>query len=246
VDTPAEILSILDQCCDNFAFPMLDNGYVYLAATRLSLFRSDDDWALVIEVFGFSPRSGLPDTCIYTFANRLHDRNSPDKYITREAYDNYLRNNPNNESRFIFPIAEGPWQNADDSEVLADNVTAMPLRGQMVELPSRIEYSKYDIALYDPDKIFVFEACRFLAVNHRDALLATDVERRISVPPNLDQILVLDEWSHPDIIDESIRPSSSETFQQLATVMATGNTVAYRPTLPPNTHWSNWPDGGTL
>jgi hypothetical protein len=49
-----EILRILDSCCDAYTFPMLDNGYVYLAATRLSLFRSPRDWAMVIEVFGFS------------------------------------------------------------------------------------------------------------------------------------------------------------------------------------------------
>jgi hypothetical protein len=42
-----DILSILDQCSADFTFPMLDNGYVYLAATRLSLHRSDADWGLV-------------------------------------------------------------------------------------------------------------------------------------------------------------------------------------------------------
>jgi hypothetical protein len=57
-----EILSILDRCCDAFTFPMLDNGYVYLAATRLSVYRSTTDWAMAFEVFGFSPRAGLPDT----------------------------------------------------------------------------------------------------------------------------------------------------------------------------------------
>ena len=31
----ANILSVLDRCCDTYTFPMLDNGYVYLAATRL-------------------------------------------------------------------------------------------------------------------------------------------------------------------------------------------------------------------
>jgi hypothetical protein len=46
---------------------MLDNGYIYLAATRLSLFRSSRDWAITIEVFGYSPRAGIPDTSIYTF-----------------------------------------------------------------------------------------------------------------------------------------------------------------------------------
>ena len=59
MQTAGEILEVLDAACDSFAFPMLDNGYVYLAATRLSLFRSAADWAMVIEVFGFSPRAGL-------------------------------------------------------------------------------------------------------------------------------------------------------------------------------------------
>ncbi|MDS0860972.1 hypothetical protein NUV25_25000 [Burkholderia pseudomultivorans] len=37
------ILSVLDDCCEQFSFPMLDNGYVYLAATRLSLYGGPAD-----------------------------------------------------------------------------------------------------------------------------------------------------------------------------------------------------------
>ena len=65
--TEADILRVLDNCCDAFTFPMLDNGYVYLAATRLSLFRDNADWAMTIEVFGFSPRAELPDASVYCF-----------------------------------------------------------------------------------------------------------------------------------------------------------------------------------
>jgi hypothetical protein len=72
---PEHILSVLDRCCDTYAFPMLDNGYVYLASTRLTLHRSDASWAMVIELFGFSPRSGLPDTHIHTFGSQ--DRCAP-------------------------------------------------------------------------------------------------------------------------------------------------------------------------
>ena len=114
-----EILAILDRCCDAFKFPMLDNGYVYLAATRLSVYRSATDWAIVIEVFGFSPRAGLPDTHIQTFASRLYDRYPPERYVNREAYESYLANNPNNEYRSVFPIHEGPWQDADEMEFIA-------------------------------------------------------------------------------------------------------------------------------
>lgn len=45
---------------------------------------------------------------------------------------------------------------------------------------------------------------------------------------------------------ETARPSSYETWQQIAKVLATGDTRYYRPTLEPNTHWSNWPESGSL
>lgn len=42
------------------------------------------------------------------------------------------------------------------------------------------------------------------------------------------------------------RPSSYETWQLIAKVIATGDTTLYRPTLKPNTHWTNWPDSGSM
>lgn len=42
------------------------------------------------------------------------------------------------------------------------------------------------------------------------------------------------------------RPSSYETWQLIAKVIATGDTTLYKPTLKPNTHWKNWPDSGSM
>jgi hypothetical protein len=113
-----QILSILDRGCDAFTFPMQDNGYVYLAGTRLSLYRTVADWAVVIEVFEFSPRSGLPDTHIHTFARTLRNRDAPERYAKHEAYDNYLANNPHNDSRFVYPIDASAWQDAQNDELV--------------------------------------------------------------------------------------------------------------------------------
>jgi hypothetical protein len=96
------------------------------------------------------------------------------------------------------------------------------------------------------DRVQVFELCRYLAAVERTAVLATGDERRVSVPPDLESILLLDEWNHPNVADDAERPSSSPTFQELARVLETGDTAAYRPALPANTHWSHWPEGGTL
>lgn len=240
------ILSILDRCCSQFTFPMLDNGYVYLVATRLSLHRSAEDWAMVIEVFGFSPRSGLPDTQIYTFASRLHDRDAPGAYKNREGYERYLAGNPHNDSRFIFPIGEGGWQDAEDREIVAEGAKELPIRDFAQPIPSIDEYFRCNIVLKDPPRVRTFELCRLVAETNRESVLATPQERRISVLPGMVQILELEEWNHPDVADTANLPSGSETFQQLAQVLATGNTTLYRPSQPPNTDWRNWPNGGTL
>jgi hypothetical protein len=240
------ILSVLDDCCDAYTFPMLDNGYIYLAATRLSLYRTIADWAMVFEVFGFSPRYGLPDTHIYTFASALYNRDVPGTYVKREAYDRYLANNPNNEFRFIFPIDKGVWQDDQNGELVAEDARELFLRGQRQAIPSLDEYSQRDIKLEDPPRVQIFELCRFVADVTRDSVLATAQERRVSVLPDMVQILQLEEWFHPDVGEDDDRPSGSETFQQLAQVLATGNVEFYQPSRPPNTHWRNWPEGGLL
>lgn len=242
---PSRILEVLDQCAEDFTFPMLDNGYVYLAATRLSLFRSDTDWALVIEVFGFSPRSGLPDLHVHTFGSRLHDRDPASNYVSEDAHRRYLAANPYDEARFFSPISDGPWQDSDSSEFVAKDATTVSLRGEPVAVPSLDELEAHGIEPSEPDGLLTFELCRHLAVDHRSRVLGSDAERRVSVPPELDEILVLDAWHHPDLVQGEL-PSESETFQQLAQVLATGSLDAYAPSNAPNTHWSNWPDGGTL
>jgi len=55
---------------------------------------------------------------------------APKQYVTREAYDIYLINNPHNESRFVFPLDEGEWQDAEDSEIVAEGASEIVVRGQ--------------------------------------------------------------------------------------------------------------------
>jgi len=240
-----EILDVLDKCCEAFTFPMLDNGYVYLAATRLALYRSEQDWAMTIEVFGFSPRAGVPDTHVHTFASRLlREKNAAD-YADAHAWDNYLRNNPNNESRFLFPIDEGDWQDEDDAEKLSAAAQTIPLRGRAISAPSVAELIAYGIECDEPGRIGVHELCRWLAATQRDTVLATAQERRASVPPELPQILLLDQWHHPNVVSGEL-PSGNADFRALADVLARRDTGLYTPQAKPNTDWRHWPGGGQL
>jgi hypothetical protein len=225
---------------------MLDNGYVSLAATRLALYRSEDDWGLVIEVFGFSPRAGLPDTSIYSFGSNLFARDTPEQYVSREAYERYLVSHPHNEMRTAFPLSQDEWLDPNDGEWVSATAKSLVLRGEQVRLPALADYAAHGIELVEPPRVRVFEVCRWLAAVKRDLVLATNEERRVSMRPEMTQLLVLDEWNHPNVVEATERPSSSETFAQLASVLETGDLAAYRPSRPPNTHWRNWPKGGAL
>jgi hypothetical protein len=244
--TADQILKILDECCSAYTFPMLDNGYVFLAAPRLSLHRSPQDWALVIEIFGFSPRAGRPDVTVHTFASRLRDRDKPDQYVNRKAYEAYLRDNPHNEVRTFHPIGDDDWQDAEDVELVSEDAMQITLRGQPFDMPHIDAFAKHGIDLSEPPRVQVFELCRYLAAVRRRDVLATLKECRCSVFGELKELLVLDQWNHPDIVEGDIRPSGHRTFQQLARVLETGDISLYKPTDKPNTHWSHWPEGGTL
>ncbi|AXF23883.1 hypothetical protein CUJ89_26285 [Burkholderia pyrrocinia] len=239
-----KILSVLDDCCGQYVFPMLDNGYVYLAATRLSLYRSLEDWALVMEVFGYSPRAGMPDTHIYTFGSRLNRQRSRQQFVNEEAYRTWLAANAHNESVFVFPVDEGDWM-GDYKEYVAEGRHSVRVRGERMNVPRLDEYAGHGIVLLESPAVRVFEFCRFLAAIARDSVLATVAEQRGCVPVECAKILQLDEWRHPDVVNGET-PGGNATFRSLADVLVTGDPSRYRPSAEPNTHWKHWPDGGAL
>jgi hypothetical protein len=86
---------------------------------------------------------------------------------------------------------------------------------------------------------------RKLVPEHRNLLFADETELRSRIPDDLPKVLQLEEWHQPQFSAEE-PPSESETYQQIAEVLASGDIGRYRPSHPPNTHWSNWPDSGQL
>lgn len=85
---------------------------------------------------------------------------------------------------------------------------------------------------------------RALVPEHRELLLATEAEVRRRIPPDLPKLLQLDEWHQPDLFESP--PSDAEVYQQLAEVVAACDPGEYHPSESPNTHWSNWPESGSL
>lgn len=58
------------------------------------------------------------------------------------------------------------------------------------------------------------------------------------------QAILNDDWNRE--MWENNRPGSYETWQLIAKVIVTNDSAHYKPTLQANTHWTNWPDSGSM
>ncbi|MEO0505722.1 MAG: hypothetical protein AAF090_06175 [Bacteroidota bacterium] len=229
-----DILKQLDKCAEEFTFPMLDNGYIYPIHSKMSAYRDEIRWVLIIEVIGFSYRGGGHNG----ISNCLH------------IYGNCIDTNPGTDnSNFLFITNDSPDFPTFDEEYLESlnpQAKTMFLRGKETPINhNRDYYLSKGIELEAMDKIFVWEFLRGLQPDYSDYFEATEEEIRDRIPKDLPKIMQLKEWFHPDCADSEL-PSNNETFRQIAKVLETGEKKHYQPTNPPNNHWKNWPDGGTL
>lgn len=237
----ASVLAVLDACAESFDFPMLDNGDVYPAAARLSVHSDGTDWAVVVETFGFSPRAGHPDLTVATFTSRVPHPKVRADFVDESAYVAYQEQHPHDAYASSWPLDEGDW--IDGEDVVPG--TTVRLRGREVAVPTVEQCQAVGIATDGADRVTVVELCRYFAETARDDVLAVGEERSGQVLPGLAQVLLLDEWHHPDLVVGEL-PSETRTFQQIADIAAGADAACYDPREVPNTHWSNWPDGGLL
>lgn len=232
--TAEDILGQFDDCARQGTFPMLDNGYVYPGDTRLSAYRDQGRWALVIEVLGYNLRAGDHNglsNCLHCFGNCL--KRPPG--TANEDFLSVTEDGP-----------EGPTFDDEYGWYVREEASSLRIRGVTVPLrlsPEQLE--EKGIELVEGPQLTGAELMRSLIPEYRDQLLATEEELRARIPPDLPLIMRLDEWHHPDLAGGEL-PSESETFQLIAEVLVTGEPSRYLPSKEPNTHWKNWPEGGSL
>jgi hypothetical protein len=237
------VLGAFDRAAEQLRFPEPEHPYSHLIAAWLHAFSDGERWALVVDIVGYNQRAANVVDVLHALGNCLTgtDDSSMMRFINR--IDNYA------------DLFEG--------ETGMDRYRQVPItvRGQDVRVDAA--------ATTGPPDLF-----RLLVPQHRDLLLADDAELRQLVPGNLPQVLRLDDWHHTALrvqppgpererqrqmhenlarhslpqhrVPFEVRPSDIETYQQVAEVLATADPSRYRPTLPGNTHWSNWPMSGTL
>ncbi len=259
-----DILSQLDQCATALRFPTLDNGYLYLADVRLSAYRDEKRWAVIIETLGHNARASGTQS----FSNSLY------------CFGNCLKGKPglDNDS-WVYPMSDGPdGPLLDEANSLNEGAKSLRIREAVVRINRETAFlvgkkigRKFDIENWrahalrqkEPVRKNLLDAAqrmaespvdadfagrdllRSLLPEYRAGLLATDGELEKHLKAKVPLVLRLDEWHHPDVSAGEL-PSNSEAFKMIAEVLATGDASRYKPTQEPNTHWSNWPMGGDL
>ncbi|SFW34707.1 DUF7003 family protein [Chitinophaga sancti] len=228
------IRSQLDKCAEDYTFPMLDNGYTYPVVSRLSVYGDPQSWVILIEVVGyFNRQSG-------------HEGVGNTRYV----FGNHLSFEPGMKYPDLFSLTadseEGPTFTGDLHGTLNPDVHSMLVREKKVNIRhDPAFYESRNVVLEDPPAIMIYEFLRASLPELKDELLSTEEELRNSFNQDLPLLLRLDEWCHPDLVEEEI-PSKNETFRMIAALLETGDVSLYQPTKEPNNHWSNWPGGGSL
>lgn len=209
-----EVLEQFDAAAEEFLFPDLGHGYNYAVDVRLHGYRDAEQWALIVEAVGYSPRAGNLTDVLHVFGNCLTSG--------EPGYGN---------GDFLDRVDN--WNEIEDpDEPETYQGGPVVVRGQTIALAA------------EPGEDLV-DVLRRLVPRHRELLLADEEELRRRIRVDIPEVLRLDQWNHPDLAG-GLRPSESETFRQIADVLTTGDLRRYAPSLPPNTHWSNWPDSGSL
>jgi hypothetical protein len=256
-------------------FPDLDHPYNYHVDQRLTAYASADRWAIVIEQLAVNPRSwgvGGIHTNLYYHGTGVVLPPQPgwktvavqSLFVVEDgpggplcAGDSVQDINPAaTEVRIrgqVVPIRTDSnyyWARNIDVETLTHAQIDEWIASARRVLDPKLAEQKVEEYEAMRSRVGAFELntwhlVRGLVPEHRDLLLAIEDERRLGVPADLTRVLQINEWDHPRLMEGEL-PRSSEAFKQIAKVLASGDASLYRPTEPPNTHWSNWPRSGSL
>lgn len=214
--TVVAILEFFNSLYEDHSFPTLDHPYLYTIESRMHAYGDGNRWALVAECAGYSNRAWGLQNDVRTLCGSASTPPDGDEWDFEDFFE--IEEIVDVEDEFV----DGEFRPVSNTVILKGQ--EITFRGSM----------KQDLSDY----------LRELSPDHKDVLLGDEGDVRQHVPQGLPKILTLEEWHHNQSFQEP--PSSVETFRQLAQVLATGDPNYYAPTVAPNSHWSNWPDAGSL
>lgn len=273
--TEGEILHSLDSYRNGYdpAFVQLGHPYVYPIDSRINVFRGNqDDWALAIEVFGYCDRAGAPEINITYYGNCLtnlvkHHKYDGDYYSNSYMvypFDEKAFNNSLNEYRSMkfdakfwtirnqkveLSHSKEEYQSSgielkeyEPDEILVEEVCRL-LVTKYRDLFRATDYELYKSIPREVKKILVIDEWFHKDFYQDDFDPSQNHPTEIAV--NFDDHNA-NRTKHNKEEWDSNRPSSYETWQLIAKVLAASDISLFKPQLVANSNWKNWPHGGGM
>jgi len=258
------------------SFFTLSHPYTHTIDSRLNIFAGPQNkWAIVCEVLGYTPRADCITLDLIYLGNCLinlklvNNRSSNHRRAVPVDTDQFRETVEHDALKpeatgwlvrgEMIPVSQNRKDYADNGIELKEfepgEISAEEV-GRLLILKYAHLFRATDEELYQSlpanlNKILVIDEWY-----HREYYLQMNL---LENPEFLSQYKMMPEplrqLLHEDMIKrnefdrierEQNRPSSYETWQLLADVITTGDISLYKPTLRPNSHWSNWPDSGAL
>jgi hypothetical protein len=220
----SQLLEQLDEAAELFAFPGLPNSYFDLAGTRLTVFRSDDEWLAVFQTVGWANREARFEDLVTAYGNSLS------KVGLQKAVE--VVTGPDGEA----PVSQ------DDDFVLDIHDLKVEVRGKAHELsPTDADLSAAEVdvdSMSEPARVI-----RLLAHQLGDELFLSDdelLELTGRADAGLKPFIHADGWRQPDLVDDEV-PSGLDCLRSLAEAIESGDADRYD-CPEPNSHWINWED----
>ena len=227
------ILDQLDEQAEHLSFPAFGAGCYYVDS-RMSIFLDNVNWGILIETIEVNPNSighVRNANCVYRFGN----------YLCRPLglkENHYYGITSDGDDGPVF----GEYKHFD-GDYLNPDVQTIRIRDHIVPVPHDANiYESKGIELHSKGKVYPAELLRALTPEYREYFFLSEEELQTEFVEPIPLILQLDEWRHTNISEGGIleKPSTCETFQLIAKVIATCDPNEYKPTEKLNTHWSNF------
>lgn len=243
-----EILNALDDLKTPYhqMFPQLDNALQCPISSRIHLFGDQNKWAIVFEILTYDITGYTCSSNKYFFGNSLNK-------------DKITKTHNGGIDNLITDMIVSPDVLEKMRIILEQNLKSetISINGKIYKIETDInEYKTHKILnqfFKTPEKsVDVVAALRLLASKDKSFLNSPESDFKKYLSPNtLPKIMTIENWHHKNYIYnvytkkfDGSKPSSYETFQQIAKVLTTKDVNYWKPTLTPNNHWNNWPNAG--
>jgi len=214
---------------------MLNNGYYYHVDQELKIYRNNKKWSIVMQFIQYNNHIldiGGFSTIVYKYGSDIE----PEQSLTNDSF--YHLATKDDEQIFL---------KEKKAFVSYLNPKAMHFKINHTSIPiehDRTKYVKKGITLESKDKIRPWEVLRYLTPKYSKHFWIPRDE--LQIDSNLKEEIKITKWEHPDNIRTIF--SDMNSFIEIANCLASNlefNRLKIE-TENSNTHWSNWPQGGTL